>query len=246
MRQGLLQLDSIHMGRRSTIHRVPFKLKVRKIDAHVASVRPSVVFTPHFLLFFQLLTNSLEPFSNIGGGIAHTTTVSEPKPQMHDNSSDLVVPQPEKSLLAFPFASLSSTTSVLSEAFVKILSNWKANNVPLASKVSTAKSLIKKLALSPKNAFNCGGFTLSLHGVLEAMLLYADSCGGEGGTNYTASAVIACVVKNDPVGEETLDMLCDLAITWVTRVISYSYVSIVQCLLYWVLTTSSQNKPSPY
>lgn len=47
------------------------------------------------------------------------------------------------------------------------------------------------------------------------MLLDADACGGEDGTDYAASSIITCIVEDDPNGEETLDMLRDLAITWV-------------------------------
>lgn len=112
-----------------------------------------------------------------------------------------------------------STASVMSETFVEILSDWHAENMSLVSKVSTANSLVKKLAPNSKNIFNYGGFTLPLHGVLEAMLFYADACGGERGTNYAASKIIACIVENDPDGEKTLDMLRDLAITWVTHLL---------------------------
>jgi hypothetical protein len=55
---------------------------------------------------------------------------------------------------------------------------------------------------------------LRLDLVLLAMLAHANECGGDRGTRYTASSILACDKDSDP-----RKTLLDLAITWFTHLL---------------------------
>jgi len=83
-----------------------------------------------------------------------------------------------------------------------------------------ANALIDELARNEeKDVYIYGGSTLNLHLVLLAMLFHADGCGGEHGTRYVTAAVLACVINDDAESGDTLQMLRDLALTWVSHLL---------------------------
>ncbi|RDB17756.1 hypothetical protein Hypma_001070 [Hypsizygus marmoreus] len=83
--------------------------------------------------------------------------------------------------------------------------------------VGYAKSLHEILAASDKDVFHFGGSQLKLHPVLREMLAHAYICGGVNGTRSTASIIVGCVRGGDPKSDATIDMLRNLAISWVSH-----------------------------
>jgi hypothetical protein len=117
-------------------------------------------------------------------------------------------------------SSLSSVTSVREEPFKEHIHNIKTGPTALETLVENATFLIYKLAENEeKDVYQYGGSTVKLHAVLRAMLVHADGCGGEQATRYTAAAIWGCVVNDDVQSADTLQMLHDLAETWVSHLL---------------------------
>ena len=117
-------------------------------------------------------------------------------------------------------ASLSSVTSVRSQAFKEHVDNIKTGQTALDALVKAANTLVDELASNEeKNTYKYGGSTLKLHPVLRAMLVHADGCGGKQGTRYTAAAILGCVVNDNSESADTLQMLHDLAVTWISHLL---------------------------
>ncbi|KAF5378191.1 hypothetical protein D9615_007500 [Tricholomella constricta] len=115
---------------------------------------------------------------------------------------------------------LSSVISVRDEAFKAAVDDLKTGPTPLQRLVETATTLIDTIAAhEEENTFNYNGSKLQLHAVLWAMLYHAESCGGQGGKRYTASAISLCDIHDDPDSEKTFLMLRDLVTTWVSHLL---------------------------
>jgi len=118
------------------------------------------------------------------------------------------------------FASLHAVTSVRNAPYKEAVEDLKTGPTPLQSLVETATALIDMLAANEqKNIFEYNGSKLNLDAILRAMLHHAEGCGGETGERYTASAICRCAIRDDPENEQTLQMLHDLAKTWVSRLL---------------------------
>ncbi|KAF5378070.1 hypothetical protein D9615_007499 [Tricholomella constricta] len=133
------------------------------------------------------------------------------------------------SSLSFPSSSsspLSSVISVRDEAFKAAVDDLKTGPRSLQSLVETATALIDTFAANEQeNTFDYNGSKLQLHDVLRAMLYHAEGCGGQGGNRYTASAICLCAVHDDPDNEKTLQMLRDLAKTWVSHLLFIFHIT---------------------
>jgi hypothetical protein len=116
---------------------------------------------------------------------------------------------------------LSSPLSVCDQSFIEHVDKLK--NEPMNTTdalVELATTLIANLAANDEhNNFRFSNSTLELHGVLREMLAHAQDCGGAAGRRYTAAAICSCAVGDDPTSEGTLEMLADLARTWVSHLL---------------------------
>jgi hypothetical protein len=120
----------------------------------------------------------------------------------------------------------SSTTSrasaiiILADDFKQRYGEIDNKNLPIPQLVSQAERLIRALGASTlNNVIEYENVKVQADKVLEAMLAHAESCGGENGKRYTATAICACVDEKRWNSPETLHTLHDLALTWVTHLL---------------------------
>jgi hypothetical protein len=142
------------------------------------------------------------------------------------NSSESIDSSSESSLTSLSstsslrLSSLSSVISVRDDVFKQTVNDLKTGPTLLQILVKTAETLIDTIANNEQaNTFKYNGITLKLNAVLAAMLHHGEECGGIDGKRYTASAISLCAVQDDTDEEKTLQMLRDLAQTWVSHLL---------------------------
>ncbi|KAF5378139.1 hypothetical protein D9615_007526 [Tricholomella constricta] len=173
-----------------------------------------------------------------GAAVDHFTLTSYVK-MCHNLQTSCLDSTRSKSSLTSSFAFFPSIISLRSGVFTEAVNNLKTSSTPLPRLVETATALISTIAAHErKNVFEYNGFKLELHAVLQAMLDNAESCGGQDSKRYTASAICLCtIVLDDPDNGNTLYMLRELAITWVTHLLFV-------CLIAASFSTRKDNTPS--
>ncbi|KAF8638664.1 hypothetical protein AX17_002045 [Amanita inopinata Kibby_2008] len=139
-----------------------------------------------------------------------------------------------------PTSSIDSTDSVSSLTSIEWVKSYHLTSemrntmnvmeskYPFKSLENTAKKLIDNLAASKEQdeyeqQLRLGSIKLELHKVLKAMLEQAEPCGGMNAKRYVAAAICACMVSDNPVSAETLNVLCDLGKTWFTHFLFIFY-----------------------
>jgi hypothetical protein len=86
--------------------------------------------------------------------------------------------------------------------------------------VETATALIDMISNNEhRNTFEYNSSMLKLHTILSVMLHHTEGCGGIDSKCYTASSICLCAIQNDLDNEQTLQMLHDLAKTWVSHLL---------------------------
>jgi hypothetical protein len=87
--------------------------------------------------------------------------------------------------------------------------------VPLHELVGAAEKIInEKFAPDSQSTFTLADISVQLDQIMLAMLACAEECGGEEGTLYVASAILACSKEEDVVGA-----LAALGTTWLTHLL---------------------------
>jgi hypothetical protein len=86
--------------------------------------------------------------------------------------------------------------------------------VPLHELVGAAEKIISKFAPDSQSTFTHADISVQLDQIMIAMLACAEECGGEEGTIYVASAILACSKEEDVVGA-----LVALGTTWLTHLL---------------------------
>ncbi len=115
-------------------------------------------------------------------------------------------------------SSSSTTTTILADGFKQRYAEVDIKNLPIPQLVSQAERLIKALGASNlENVIEYESVKVQADKVLEVMLAQAESCGGENGKRYTATAICACVHEKRWNSPEMLQALHGLALTWVTH-----------------------------
>jgi len=87
--------------------------------------------------------------------------------------------------------------------------------------VVEAMTLIDRLSNNPeKNVYACSGSpSVDLHAILREMINHAEGCGGTKGRRYAASAVVACGRYGDHGTPNTIGLLRDLGMTWLSHLL---------------------------
>jgi len=117
-------------------------------------------------------------------------------------------------------ASSASAITILTADFKQRYAEVDNKNLPIIQLISQAERLINALGASNlDNVIEYESVKVQADKVLQAMLAQAESCGGENGKRYTATAICACVHEKQWNNPETLQALHDLALTWVSHLL---------------------------
>ena len=122
------------------------------------------------------------------------------------------------SLSSSSTTSSTSAITILAEDFKRRYAEVDIKNLLIPQLISQAERLIRALGASNlDNVIEYESVRVQADKVLEAMLAQAESCGGENGKRYTATAICACVHDERWDSPEVLQELRGLALTWITR-----------------------------